>query len=378
MARALAEAAVMEEQKASSPTVEAPPVADSGRRLDASAIHELVKKLADETGAAPNVSIMSPPRTSVAGAVQPDPAVVPERIAEQVPSSDPGGSDDAITDSVRALRVAADAMRPVEAPEEMEAVDVEERLALLADALTADRIDVMLEPIIGLKDQATRHYEVSVSLRTLEGLRIDPNESRHLLDGTGILPLIDLAKISRIAEVARLLAERGKSGAVFAGFAGESLGDNDFMARFSEIYNDRMAITEQLVISLAQEDVRAFAPAHWAMIKDLGSAGFRFALEHLTDLDMDFDTLRASGIQYVKLDADIFLQGLMAGEGVMVPAEEVYSFLAGKGLSLIVDHIASETQLMRIVDCGVLYGQGQLFGGPRAVKAKVFATRSAA
>jgi cyclic-di-GMP phosphodiesterase TipF (flagellum assembly factor) len=174
------------------------------------------------------------------------------------------------------------------------------------------------------------------------------------------------------------LADRGKSGAVFTGLAGESLGDDDFLAKLSEISGERAAIIDQLVVSLAQEDVRAFAPAHWALVRDLCSAGFRFALEHVTDLDMDFDMLRAAGVQYVKLDAEVFLSGLPAGEAHVIPARDIYRFLAEKGLSLIVDRIDTEGQLTRIVDCGVLYGQGQLFGGARPVKAQVFSARTAA
>ncbi len=374
-----------------------PTLAAAARTLDASTIHEMVKKLATETAAA------SPPRAAPAFAVAAEAPELAEQtfddgmdFAEEMPANAGAVDGDAITESVRALRAAADAMRPATAPvgeaagfdvfadEAAErAVDDEfgeqgDQISLLAEALSADRMDVMLEPILGLKDHAPRHYEISVCLRTAEGAVLDPNDDRRALGGTGILPLIDLAKLSRIAEVSRRLAERGKTGSVFAGFAGESLADDDFLNRFADVYQDRTSITEQLVVSLAQEDVRVFAPGHWSMVKDLSGAGFRFALEHVTDLDMDFDALKAANIQYVKLDAEVYLRGLPASDGVTIPAVDVYKFLADKGLSLIVDHITTEPQLMRVVDCGALYGQGQLFGGPRSVKAQVFTARSAA
>lgn len=350
------------------------------RPLDADTIHQLVKKLAVEAAAQPT------PRAGKPAQVVP----AAESVTPQ-PEAQSQIDGDAITESVRALRAAAEAMRPGEqdlsmtpqeaafeaSPPELTA-EQDARLAALAEALSADRIDVLLQPILGLKDQITRHYEVSIGLKTPEGATLDPAEDRRSLLGTGILPLIDLAKISRIAEVARKLAERGKSGAVFTGVAGESLSDDDFLSRFSDIYNDRASITEQLVVSLAQEDVRLFAPGHWDMLKDLSSVGFRFALEHVTDLDMDFDSLKQANIQYVKLDAGVYLRGLGAGNGVMVPPADVYRFLAEKGLSLIIDHIDSEAQLTKVVDYGALYGQGRLFGGARPVKANVFTASRAA
>lgn len=410
-----------------------------GRQLDTATIQELVKKLADETSGARagNGETMDAASVDAPAPNAPTtPVAMPDRPAQ----------DNAITDSVRALRATADAMRPTapaaapattgkpasaapapKAPlpaaataqnQSMKAVappaskppvptaaehspaspapavplaskpiapppppteeEIEQRVGLLADALSADRIDVLLEPILGLKDQATRHYEISIRLRSESGETMNPADDQHMLSGTGILPLIDIAKISRFAEVARRLAERGKTGAMFAGLAGESLGDDDFLTRFAEIYNEREAITEQLVIALSQAEVRVFADAHWDMIKDLGSCGFRLALDHVTDLDMDFDQLREAGVQFVKLDASVFLEGLAAADGVQVPASDIVKFLGDKNLTLVVGEIDTDNQLSRLVNCGVEFGNGRLFGGPRVVKAQVFAAKAAA
>ncbi len=345
--------------------------------LDASTIHQMVRKLADEADA--NARAHAAPAPLRPRAVIDVPAGIDE-LAVQT---------EALSDSIQALRKTADAMRaPTAALEPARAPDagdqttsrsgLKARLVVLAEALTAERIDVLLEPILELKGQATRHYEVSVSLRTHDGAAFDPTEDRQLLSGTGILPLIDIAKISRIAEVARRLAERGRAGSVFTALTGESLDDDEFLTRFSDIYNDRAAITEQLVIALAQSDVRAFAPAHWSMVRDLGAVGFRFALEQVTDLDMDFDALRAAGVQFVKLDASVFLDGMPASDGALVPVADIHRFMSEKNLGLIVGHIANEAQLKRIMESGVEYGQGQLFGGPRPVKAQIFQARTAA
>ncbi len=426
MARAMAEP-----QSNTRSDPEPPQVA--GRQLDTMAIQQLVKKLAEETGGPRAPS----PADTAAESTPRAPAAKASTQSAAAPEPSVSGED--ITKSVRALRATAAAMRPA-AQEPVRAKtptpqsapvkpavsaavsasppaatkepatiqqaaiqpvaiagpapvgetpastvepaaaseEVEMRVGLLADALAADRMDVMLEPILGLKDQATRHYEISVRLRTETGEAVNPADEHDMLGGTGILPLIDIAKISRIAEVARRLAERGKTGAVFADLAGESLGDDDFLQRFAEIYGEREGITEQLVVALAQADMRVFADAHWDMVKDLGSVGFRFALDHVTDLDMDFDIMKAAGIRFVKLDAEVFLEGLPTTSGAHVPAADIVRFLSDKDLSLIVGEITDKAQLSRIVDCGVLFGNGRLFGGPRVVKAQVFAAKSAA
>ena len=75
-------------------------------------------------------------------------------------------------------------------------------------------------------------------------------------------------------------------------------------------------------------------------------------------------------------DVVLFLNGLPAPGGV-VPVADLCRYLAGLGLTLIVEHIDDEAKLARIFGFGALYGQGQLFGGPRLLKAEVARAASA-
>ena len=85
--------------------------------------------------------------------------------------------------------------------------------------------------------------------------------------------------------------------------------------------------------------------------------------------------LVAYGFDFVKLDAQVFLEGMPLAPG-MVPSNDICRHLAGLGLTLIVGGIADEGQLARVFGFGVLFGQGQLFGGPRPVRVQVAARAS--
>jgi cyclic-di-GMP phosphodiesterase, flagellum assembly factor TipF len=98
--------------------------------------------------------------------------------------------------------------------------------------------------------------------------------------------------------------------------------------------------------------------------------GFRFALEDVSDLDMDFEALTAAGFAFAKFDARIFLEGLPA-QGGLIPAADLCRYLAHLGLTLIVGRIDDEAQLAKVLGFGALFGQGTLFGAPRPVKAEV-------
>jgi cyclic-di-GMP phosphodiesterase TipF (flagellum assembly factor) len=105
--------------------------------------------------------------------------------------------------------------------------------------------------------------------------------------------------------------------------------------------------------------------------------GFRFGLEAVTDLDMDFAGLKKMGFAFVELDAPVFLDGLPCAGG-RIPAADVCRHLADFGLTLVVGHIDDDWLLARILGFGVMFGKGTLFGGPRLVKDEVVAGHAAA
>jgi cyclic-di-GMP phosphodiesterase TipF (flagellum assembly factor) len=88
----------------------------------------------------------------------------------------------------------------------------------------------------------------------------------------------------------------------------------------------------------------------------------------VTDLEMDFSRLRPLGFEFVKLDAQVFLEGMQAPGGC-VPAADICRYLSEFGLTLIVGAIEDDWLLAKVMGFGVLLGKGTLFGGPRLIKA---------
>ncbi len=241
------------------------------------------------------------------------------------------------------------------------------RLAVIAEAVAADRIDLLLDPILGLEDRKARHFEVSVRLRSPDGEMLSPDDYRSMLAGTGLLGRIDAAKLTRSAAIADRLTTRGNAASLFANVQGESLSDNGFLDVFADTFIDRQPISSRLVLSFSQADVRSFSDVHWEAVTTMSELGFRFALEHITDLDMDFEMLKDNGFAFVKLDATVFLHGMRSGDN-LVPSADICRYMAGLGFGLIVGGIVDEPELARIMGFGVVFGQGALFGRPHAVK----------
>jgi cyclic-di-GMP phosphodiesterase, flagellum assembly factor TipF len=296
----------------------------------------------------------------------------PRASAVAAPVLDVETSLDALNAAVQSMRKTSGAVLPDGphiAPEVPSSSPADPQLMAVRDAIAAGRVDVFLEPILGLGNQTAQHYEVSIKLRGLHAQDLEFGES-GVIAGRGLLPLFDAVRIERSAIVAERLASRGKSGAVFSRASGEALIEPEFTRNMQMDFVARPATARQLILTFAQSDIRSFRAAEQRAVSALSALGFRFAISALTDLDMNFSAMANAGFGFVKLDASVLMDGL-PHPGGHIPAGDVCRFLADQGFGLIVEGIDSEETLARVFGFGVLMGQGTLFGGRRPVKADV-------
>ncbi len=255
-------------------------------------------------------------------------------------------------------------------PPSAEAEDAADKLAAVANALAGESVDVFLEPIHGLDDRLPRHYEVTIRLALADGEILDDEAYTAAARGTGLLPLIDAVKVSHTKRVGLQLLRRGQSGALISSINGESVSGSEFSDDLATIMGPDKVMAGRLVLSFAQQDVRAFTPAQWASLERLATIGFRFAISDITDMDIDFDMLARRGFAFAKLDAEVFRAGLQASVTV-IPPSDICRHIAGAGLTLVVNRLDTERDVAEVLGFGALFGQGMLFGGPRPVKADV-------
>jgi cyclic-di-GMP phosphodiesterase TipF (flagellum assembly factor) len=346
-----------------------PGPADAQPEMNVELIQELIKKLANELNTNP-AARDGEPEAAPDDRTQ---AMIGHSVAalETTARTMRGSGADAAHGAGAGLSPPRGAHMRAGAPPQLDP-----KLARIAEAIAAERIEVLLQPIHALSEKnRPRHYEVSVRLRMADGAGVEQSEFSRVARGSGLMPRLDAARMLRAARVARRLSERGRQGSLLTALAGESLANGDFLdaAALQPGSDGRIS----LVLSFTQSDVRTFTPVHAEALGTMAANGFRFALEDVTDLDMDFGRLKAMGFEFVKLDAPVFLEGLPTSSG-RIPASDICRYLAEFGLALIVGRIEDDWLLARILGFGVLLGHGTLFGGPKLVKPEVVADRGTA
>jgi cyclic-di-GMP phosphodiesterase TipF (flagellum assembly factor) len=100
----------------------------------------------------------------------------------------------------------------------------------------------------------------------------------------------------------------------------------------------------------------------------------------VTDLDLDFPDLSLADVKFIKVGADVLLQQLLEVEGRMtmksmrdIQASDFAAMTRRYGVEVIAEKIEAERQVVDVLELDIGYGQGHLFGEPRAIREQILA-----
>ena len=124
-----------------------------------------------------------------------------------------------------------------------------------------------------------------------------------------------------------------------------------------------------LVFEFKQEACRNFGPIEHECLAALAERGFRFSMDHVTDLHMSPKELADRSFRFLKVPAKLLLNKV-AGAHNDIDPEDLADLLARSGIDLIAEQIETETTVVDLLDYDVRFGQGFLFSPPRPVRAE--------
>jgi cyclic-di-GMP phosphodiesterase TipF (flagellum assembly factor) len=310
-----------------------------------------------------------------------------KRLANEVSlnGDGPRGSepqDNAMRASIDALFATADTMRaaatkiaPINARRDRDSLlpppiaPTHARLSTIAEAVAVGRMDVLLEPIVGVGDNHVHHYEVTVHPRDERGHPVPVAGHDRQLARTGLQPLLDSARLVRASQVLRSFAEQGQKHCVFVAASGEALATDRFLDDLAHMYREREALAGELVLSFSQNDIRGFGGIEWSALTDMRDLNFRFCLRDVTDLDYEFTALRSSGFAFVNLEAESLINGL-PGPGGITQAGEICRHLSDIGLTVVAGGVDDDAVRAAIIRCGARLAQGAAFGPSLTIAGK--------
>ncbi|MES2341321.1 MAG: EAL domain-containing protein [Pseudomonadota bacterium] len=253
-------------------------------------------------------------------------------------------------------------------------------LETIREALAENRVDLYLQPVVGLPQRRTVFYESFSRLRDATGRVMMPAEYLAVAEPEGLVTSIDNLLLFRCVQIVRRLAKTDKKIGIFCNISTSSLADDSFFPQFLDLLAANRDLAGALIFELGQAAFDARGAVEARNMGKLADLGFRFSLDKVVDLDLDFQDLARSDVKFLKIGAQFLLSQLVeTDEGLVLKsmpdlaAQDFATLTRRYGVEIIAEKVEEERQIVDILELDIAYGQGHLFGEPRPIKDAVLA-----
>ena len=235
------------------------------------------------------------------------------------------------------------------------------RVRALRSAVSGRRFQLVFQPIVRLDTRTLHHYE---ALSRFEDGG-SPFETIRLAEGVHLIGEFDLAVVTRVID---LLSEKRRQGEIIdvaVNLSGHSLESTVFMAALREILAPNPELRKQLIFEITESTQITNLVHAAAAVRQLRDDGHSVCLDDFGAGAASFPYLQAMDVDYVKIDG-AYVKALQTKghdrdrailKGMVWLCKEL-------GIGTVAEMVETEDQAGLLLDFGIDYGQGYLFGRP--------------
>jgi len=310
---------------------------------------------AAEAMAAPTdapVARMADAATTFSTAAAPAPVVSP-----------PNGQAVAVSQAAPTITVAAPSAPAVPAAPRSQP----QILAAVKSAIEDNRLDIYLQPLVTLPQRKVRFYEAVTRLRDDRDHVLAAEDFIGIAEAAGLVGRIDHMVMLRCVQVLRRLMVRNKEVGIFCNVSAATLSSPSSFAQCLDFLEANRALAPSFILEFKQATLRSLGPTGTEHLAALAQRGYRFSIDHVTDLRFEPRELADRGVRFIKVPAALLLDPKQGSVSDIHPTD--LSDLLGRfGIDLIAERIEGERSVIDLLDYDVRFGQGFLFAPPRPLR----------
>ncbi|WP_319796741.1 EAL domain-containing protein [Nitrobacter sp.] len=267
------------------------------------------------------------------------------------------------------VRVAAPAPAPVRPAAASPAPNRNDApiLTTIRSAIEGNNVDIFLQPIVTLPQRKTRYYEAVTRLRDAHGTFVAASDFIPAAEAAGLMGRIDNMVVVRCMEVLRRLQMRNKDASLFCNLAAATLGNRAAFGQCLDFLEANRALAPSLILEFRHSTLRNLGLTESEHLAALAQRGYRFSIDHVTDLRIEPRELADRGVRFIKVPASLLLDPNQASASDIHPAD-ISDLLGRFGIDLIAERIEDERAVVDLLDYDIRFGQGVLFAAPRPLR----------
>lgn len=277
-------------------------------------------------------------------------------------ANSPPGLLEEIAGQVRALRdgIAALAQGSSETPK-AEAAAPEANP--VPKGQSADRLDLLLQPVIELSTGSTAHYRAQLNLTGENGSVVAHDDLMAKAQQGGMREQLDAHALKLVAPVLRRLRVRNPGLRIFVPLGAPTLLSHAGTSRLTEILRQESDVTSGIVFEIDQETLGGLNNAGIASLAELARLGATMALTDVDAAGLDLGALRQLGVRFLSVNASAF----DAGFGTSPAWRDFAQYARAMQFQLMSGSVVTAPQASAAAQI-TRFGFGPFFAPPRKVK----------
>tara|TARA_R110000868_G_scaffold36962_2_gene130701 strand:+ start:14472 stop:15731 length:1260 start_codon:yes stop_codon:yes gene_type:complete len=281
------------------------------------------------------------------------------------PSTPP---DEVMTVAARgAVRPGAGQSMPMPVPASTPAapaIDDARIVHLVREGISKDRVDLVLQPVVSLPQRKRKFYEAFTRIRSEDGEVITPGQYIAIAEREGLVTALDNLMLFRCVQQLRNKHNKNRNIGFFCNVSPHTLADKKFFNEFVVFMTENSSLAQDLIFEFSHATIANQDEDIAHQLSRLAAIGFRFSLDQVNSLNLDYGALAQQHFKYIKIDAQTMLREVPQ-PSTDIDLHDFKKALERQGIDLIVEKIETEDVLRDILDFHVDFGQGYLFGAPK-------------
>lgn len=239
-------------------------------------------------------------------------------------------------------------------------------LEMLRQAINDNRLVFHIQPVVRLPQRRAVGYDMVPRLMLEDGELANPVDFMPRRGGKDIIRVIEGTGLVEAVAIARRSRTGGQPAMLHIPLSRASLGDEMAAEQLLVTLDANRAIAGSLTFLVPESDWLTLTTHERAVVDQMVRKGAGFSVDAVTSLRIDVAEMAAMGVRSLRVDAGQFIESPESFTDFHMT--DIASYLARFEVSLLATGIASERQIVELLDSDILLVQGNYIAGPGPVR----------
>jgi EAL domain-containing protein (putative c-di-GMP-specific phosphodiesterase class I) len=236
------------------------------------------------------------------------------------------------------------------------------RIRTFRRTIAEGSVDVLYQPIVGIKDRKLHHYEALARLRS-GGPEASPARFIQFAEEASLIGEFDLMMCRKIIEKMMQARDHNDRLRVAVNISTRTLENPALVEELVRLLARSAALRDDLMFEITESWKIVNLEAAANVILGIRERGFPICLDDFGAGSTTFQYLRALEVDYVKIDGMYVRESLTRTNGRTF-LKAMATLCRDLGVKTVGEMVETEEMAALLAEAGVVYGQGYLFGRP--------------